>query len=231
MPTRRLLLARFRARPVAGLLSGVLISRGGRWSRSAASVPAERARVLAAAALGGTPAVLLAFGADTAAGQRDLLAVAAGGVLVALEPLIWRGRRVRGSPRGPRSCRTDSDSGCNASAPSRAAKATTARTGPTMAWNNGAPMRDAPARPVLAGTWQAVLSEQRAGMRAMLGVRLHGVPAALHRRCLPGRRRCSGRPPRTNAMAFDGCWPPRTKWVKGTPLPASTGLERPGASC
>lgn len=184
MPTRRLLLA------VSALVLSRASVRGADLFEEPVEplggivVPAERARVLAAAALGGTAAVLIAFGADTAAGQRDLLAVAAGGVLVALEPLVWRGtegsrlgtrvtfvpdgqrlrlQRIGTVPRGQGYHREDWTD--------------------YLAWNNGAPMHDAPARPVLAGTWQAVLSEQRAGMRALLGVGLHGVPAALIAAC------------------------------------------------
>lgn len=184
MPTRRLLLALsalvlWRA-PLRGadLFAEPVEPLGG------IVVPAERARVLAVAALGGTPSVLLAFGADTAAGQRDLLAVAAGGVLVALEPLIWRGtkgsrlttratfvpdgqqlrlQRIGTVPRGKGYHREDWTD--------------------YLTWTIGAPMRDAPVRPVLAGTWQAALSEQRAAMRAMLGVGLHSVPAALLAAC------------------------------------------------
>lgn len=149
-------------------------------------LPAERARVLARFALGGAPAVALAFAADLPEGERDLLAVAAAGRVVALEVLSWRGadgsrlytrlsvvpdgRRLRlertaSAPRGPgyrREQWTD-----------------------YLAWQAAGPMADAPVRPVLAGTWQAGLAAQRAGVVATLAVGLRGVPPALIAACPP----------------------------------------------
>ena len=149
-------------------------------------VPAERARVLARFALGGTPALALAFAADLAEGTRDLLAVAAAGRVVALEVLSWRGTdgsrlytRLSVVPDGRRL---------------RLERSASAPRGPGyhreqwtdyLVWQEAGPMADAPVRPVLAGTWQARLAAQRAGMLATLAVGLRNVPPALVAACPP----------------------------------------------
>jgi hypothetical protein len=170
---------RARAR-AADLLPDARASLGG------IEVPAERARQLAAFPLGGVPAAVLAFAADLAAGERDLLVVVAAGRLVALEVLMWRG--TDGSRLYTR-----------ASAVSDGLRLRLERTASAprgrgyyreqwtdyLAWQENGPMADAPVRPVRAGTWQAALATQRAGMRAALAVGLRSVPPALIAACPP----------------------------------------------
>jgi hypothetical protein len=149
-------------------------------------VPAGRARVLAAFPLGGSPAVALAFAADVAEGTRDLLAVVAGGWVVALEVLSWRGAdgsrlytRLSVVPDGRR-LRLER----TASAP-RGRGFRHEQWTDYLAWQEAGPMADAPVRLVLAGTWQAGLAAQRAGVLASLAVGLRGVPPALIAACPP----------------------------------------------
>jgi len=149
-------------------------------------VPAERARVLARFALGGAPAVALAFAADLTEGARDLLAVAAAGRVVALEVLSWRGAdgsrlytRLSVVPDGLRLRLERSASAARGHGYRRE------QWTDYLAWRDGGPMADAPVRPVLAGTWQAGLAAQRAGVAATLAVGLRGVPPALVGACPP----------------------------------------------
>jgi hypothetical protein len=149
-------------------------------------VPAARARVLAAFPLGGARAVALAFAADLPEGTRDLLAVAAAGRVVALEVLSWRGAdgsllytRLSVVPDGRR-LRLER----TASAP-RGRGFRREQWTDYLAWREAGPMADAPVRPVLAGTWQAGLAAQRAGVLATLAVGLRGVPPALVAACPP----------------------------------------------
>ncbi len=149
-------------------------------------VPAERARVLAAFPLGGATAVALAFAADLPKGTRDLFAVAAAGRVVALEVLSWHGvdgsrlyTRLTVVPDGRR-LRLER----TASAP-RGHGFRREQWTDYLAWRDDGPMVDAPVRPVLAGTWQAGLAAQRAGMAATLAVGLRGVPPALVTACPP----------------------------------------------
>ena len=150
------------------------------------AVPAERARLLANFLLAGTAATALAFAADLPEGTRDLVAVAASGRVVALELLTWQGKdgsrlqtrlsavpdhlrlrleRIATMPRGHGYRREQWID--------------------YLAWQGEAPMADAPVRPVLAGTWQASLAAQRAGIRALLGTGPHDLPAALLASCPP----------------------------------------------
>jgi len=148
------------------------------------TVPAARARVLARLKLGGTETCVLGFGADLPEGERDLFAVVAAGRVMALEVLAWRG--------------TDgSRLSTHLSAVSdhvrlRLERTASARNGRSyrreawidyLGWQGAAPMADAPVRPVLAGTWQAGLAAQRAGMRAMLVVGPRDVGPALIAAC------------------------------------------------
>jgi hypothetical protein len=149
-------------------------------------VPAARARVLAAFPLGGAPAVALAFAADLPEGTRDLLGVAAAGRVVALEVLSWHGAdgsrlytRLTVVPDGRR-LRLER----SASAP-RGHGFRREQWTDYLAWQEAGPMADAPVRPVLAGTWQAGLAAQRAGVLATLAVGLRGVPPALVAACPP----------------------------------------------
>jgi len=149
-------------------------------------VPAGRARVLARFPLGGAPAVALAFAADPPEGERDLLAVAAAGRVVALEVLSWRGAdgsrlytRLSVVPDGRR-LRLER----SASAP-RGRGFRREQWTDYLAWQDAGPMADAPVRLVLAGTWQAGLAAQRAGVVASLAVGLRGVPPALIAACPP----------------------------------------------
>ena len=151
-------------------------------------VPAGRARVLAGFPLGGVPVQALAFAADLAEGTRDLLAVIAGGRVVALEVLIWHGAdgsrlytRLSVVPDGRR-LRLER----NASAP-RGRGFRHEQWTDYLAWREAGPMADAPVRPVLAGTWQAALAAQRADMLAVLAVDLRAVPPALLAACPPPR--------------------------------------------
>ena len=149
-------------------------------------MPAERARVLARFPLGGVAAVALAFAADLAEGARDLLAVAAAGRVVALEVLSWRGAdgsrlytRLSVVPDGRR-LRLER----TASAP-RGHGYRREQWTDYLAWQDTGPMADAPVRPGLAGTWQAGLAAQRAGVLASLAVGLRNVPPALVAACPP----------------------------------------------
>jgi len=151
-------------------------------------VPAGRARVLARFALGGAPAVALAFAADLPEGERDLLAVAAAGRVVALEVFLWRGAdgsrlytRLSAVPDGRR-LRLER----TASAP-RGRGFRHEQWTDYLDWRKAGPMADAPVRPVLAGTWQAALAAQRADMLATLAVNLRAVPPALLAACPPPR--------------------------------------------
>ncbi len=149
-------------------------------------VPAERARVLVAFPLGGATAVALAFAADLPEGTRDLFAVAAAGRVVALEVLNWQGTdgsrlhtRLSVVPDGMR-LRLER----TASVP-RGRGFRREQWTDYLAWRDAGPMVDAPVRPVLAGTWQAGLAAQRAGVVANLAVGLRGVPPALVAACPP----------------------------------------------
>lgn len=151
-------------------------------------VPAERARVLARCSLGGVPAVALAFAADLPGATRDLFAVALAGRVAALEVLSWHGEdgsrlytRLSVVPDGMR-LRLER----NASAP-RGKGFRREQWTDYLTWREDAPMADAPVRPVLAGTWQAGLAAQRAGVLASLAVGLRGVPPALIAACPPPR--------------------------------------------
>jgi hypothetical protein len=153
---------------------------GARIELAGVAVPARRARVLAAIRLGGIPAACLAFAADLPEGERDLLAVAAAGRVMAIDVLTWRGidgshlfTRLSAVPDGVR-LRLER----TASAPRERGVRREAWTD-YLAWQAGAAMTDAPVRPVLAGTWQASLAEQRAAALALLTVPPNGVPAAL----------------------------------------------------
>jgi hypothetical protein len=143
-------------------------------------VPAARARVLAGMRLGGSDVACLDFAADMAAGERDLFAVAAAGRVVAIDVLAWRGSdgsrlytRLSLVPDGwrLRLQRT-------AAAPSGRGVRREAWTD-YLAWQAGGAMADAPVRPVLPGTWQAALAEQRREALALLVVPPGGVPEAL----------------------------------------------------
>ncbi len=150
------------------------------------TVPAGRARVVAIFPLGAATASALSFAADLPEGERDLLAVAAGGKVLALEVLAWRGKngsrlltRLSTVPDRQR-LRLER----MASAPHGHGYRHEEWTD-YLAWQGEAPMADAPVRPVLAGTWQASLAAQRAGTRAMLVGGLHGVAPALLAACPP----------------------------------------------
>ncbi|KAA5609353.1 hypothetical protein [Rhodovastum atsumiense] len=132
-------------------------------------VPAARARVLCRFPLGGVEAACLAFAADRPEAIRDLLAVAAPGRLVALETLSWRGEdgsrmatRVSAVPDG-RHLRLER----TLRIPAGRAVQRESWTD-YLVWRNDAPMEDAPVRPVLPGTWQAMFSLLRARTRTML---------------------------------------------------------------
>lgn len=150
------------------------------------AVPVGRGRLMANFSLGGTTASALAFAADLPEGVRDLVAVVAGGVVLALELLAWHGEdgsrlqtRLSAVPDRQR-LRLER----NASAP-RGRGSRREDWTDYLAWQAGAPMADAPVRPVLAGTWQASLAAQRAEMRSMLVVGLRAVPPGLLARCPP----------------------------------------------
>ncbi len=152
------------------------------------AVPAERARLLAMFPLGEATASALAFAADVPEGMRDLVAVTALGLVLALELLSWRGEdgsclqtRLSAVPDHQR-LRLER----NASVPRGPGYRREAWTD-YLAWQGEAPMADAPVRPVLAGTWQAALAAQRAGTRTMLVVGPRGVPPGLVASCRPPR--------------------------------------------
>lgn len=150
------------------------------------AVPAGRVRLLANFSLGGTPVSALAFAADLPEGQRDLFTVVAAGRVQALELLTWQGTdgsrlqtRLSAVPDRQR-LRLER----SASAPRGRVHRREDWTD-YLAWQEEAPMLDAPVRPVLAGTWQDSLAAQRAAIRSMLVVGLRGVPSALVARCPP----------------------------------------------
>jgi hypothetical protein len=152
------------------------------------AVPAERARLLATFPLGEATASALAFAADLPEGTRDLVAVTGLGLVLALELLSWHGEdgsrlqtRLSAVPDRQR-LRLER----NASARRGHGTWHEAWTD-YLAWQGGAPMTDAPVRPVLAGTWQAGLAAQRAGTRTMLVVGPRGVPPGLVASCRPPR--------------------------------------------
>ena len=136
----------------------------------------------------GGGAAALTFAADLPEGERDLLVVVAGGKVLALELLAWRGadgsRLLTRLSTVPDRLRL------------RLERMASAKHGhgyrheewtDYLAWQAEAPMADAPVRPVLAGTWQASLAAQRADTRALLVGGLHGVVPALLAACPPPR--------------------------------------------
>lgn len=144
------------------------------------TVPAGRARRLASVWLGGGEAACIAFAADLPEGERDLFVIAAGGRVVAIDVLTWRGTdgmrlstRLSAVPDGSR-LRLQR----TASAPRGRATRWEAWTD-YLAWRPGAAMVDAPVRPVLEGTWQAALSGQRRRGLALLADPPTCVSAAL----------------------------------------------------
>ena len=150
------------------------------------AVPAGRGRKLAQFPLGGTTAAALAFAADLPEGTRDLVAVVGEGRVLALEVLDWQGEdgsrlqtRLSAVPDHQRLRLQRS-----ASAP-RARGYRREEWTDYLAWQEAAPMADAPVRPVLAGTWQAALAAQRAEVRALLVVGLRAVPPGLLAHCPP----------------------------------------------
>jgi hypothetical protein len=157
-----------------------LSNDGPRTDLAGITVPAARARVLAIIRLGDVPAACLAFAADLPEGTRDLFAVAAAGRVTAIDLLTWRGTdgsrlftRLSAVPDG---CRLRLER--TASAPRGRGVRREAWTD-YLAWRAGGAMTDAPVRPVLAGTWQAALAEQRGSGLALLTEPPNGVPAAL----------------------------------------------------
>lgn len=157
-------------------------------SLAGTKVPSGRVRLLANFQLGGASASALAFSADIPEGSRDLFAVVAGGRVLALELLAWQGEdgsrlqtRLSAVPDRLR-LRLER----SASAP-RGSGTRREEWTDYLGWRDESPMADAPVRPVLAGTWQAVLAAQRADIRSMLVVGLRGVPPALVARCPPPR--------------------------------------------
>ena len=152
------------------------------------AVPAGRVRLLASFPLGAASASALAFAADLPEGRRDMVAVVAGGRVLALELLAWQG--TDGSSLQTRLAAVPDHLRLRlqrlASAPRGRGRRNEEWTD-YMAWQDDAPMADAPVRPVLAGTWQAALAAQRAEVRAMLMVGLRGVPQGLVARCPPPR--------------------------------------------
>lgn len=188
MILRRALL---RVLPVLGLLRAPARAEDGPaayTTLAGVSVPVGRARLLAEFPLGKADASALAFAADLPEGVRDLLAVAAGGKVLALEVLSWRGadgtrlqtrlstvpdrqrlrlERMATAPRG-RGYRREEWTDY-------------------LSWQEGGPMADAPVRPVLAGTWQASLAVQREAARALLAGGPAGVAPALLELCPPPR--------------------------------------------
>ena len=148
------------------------------------AVPGLRARLLVRLRLGEAEAVVLAFAADLPEGVRDLFAVVGGGIVVALEPLSWRGEdgaristRLSAVPDRTR-LRLE-----------RSAVAPRGRGWRRedwtdyLAWNGAAPMRDAPVRPVLAGTWQDGFAALRAEMRGLLVIGPRAVAQSLVAAC------------------------------------------------
>jgi hypothetical protein len=153
---------------------------GARTEMAGVLVPAARARAMAKVRLGNQEAAFLAFAADVPEGERELFAIAAGGRIIAIEVLSWRGNdgsrlfsRLSAVPDGRR-VRLE-----------RTASAPRGRGVRHEAWTDylacqpGAAMTDAPARAVLAGTWQAALAEQRAEILSLLAVNLSGIPTSL----------------------------------------------------
>lgn len=152
------------------------------------AVPAGRLRQLATFPLGTAQVVVLGFAADLPEGRRDLLAVASGGQVRALELLDWQGSdgarlqtRLSAVPDRQR-LRLER----SASAPRGRGRRHEDWTD-YLAWQEGAAMVDAPVRPVLAGTWQAALAAQRADMRALLADGPRALPPGLLARCPPPR--------------------------------------------
>jgi hypothetical protein len=151
-----------RARP-ADDAAPALISLGG------IAVPNLRARLLARLPLGDATTAALAFGADLPEGSRDLLALAAGGRVVALEPLIWQGTdgsrlytHLSAMP-DQRHLRLRHSAGVPLAHGFYHEQWTD-----YLLWQSGGPLADAPVRPVLATSWQALLARQRAAIIALL---------------------------------------------------------------
>ena len=171
--------------PPASAADAATVSLGG------ILVPASRARLLANVRLGGEMVTVLAFAADLPEGERDLFVVAVPGRVAALDLLTWHGadgtrlhtrvsavsdgvrlrlQRIASAPRGRGYRREEWID--------------------YLAWQNTAPMLDAPVRPVLAGTWQAAQAAQRIATLALLaGASLTGnlntVSPALLAACPP----------------------------------------------
>jgi hypothetical protein len=154
---------------LAGMAVPARAAEGDTTTLAGIIVPAGRARVLAMIPLGAATAWALGFAADLPEGGRDLVALAALGRVLALELLSWHGadgsrlqtrlsavpdrqrvrlERLASAPRG-RGYRHE-------------------EWIDYLAWQELAPMTDAPVRPVLAGTWQAALAGQRDCVRALL---------------------------------------------------------------
>jgi hypothetical protein len=153
---------------------------GARTELAGVLVPTARARLLARVRLGGDETVFLSFAADLPEGERDLFAIAAAGRIIAVDVLAWRGTdgsrlysRLSTVPDGRRVQLERTASAPRGHGVRREAWID------YLAWQAEGAMTDAPVRPVLAGTWQAALAEQRAAILGLLAVNLPGVPAAL----------------------------------------------------
>jgi hypothetical protein len=143
-------------------------------------VPAARARLLARVRLGGEDAAFIAFAADLPEGERDLFVIAAAGRVMGIDILTWHGTdgsrlfsRIAAVPDGVRVRLERVGSAPRGRGVRREAWID------YLAWQANAAMTDAPVRPVLAGTWQAALAEQRVHSLGLLAVPLRSVPAAL----------------------------------------------------
>jgi hypothetical protein len=187
---------RFRLTPAPG--GRVALSGPG--LAGAAWLPAARARLLAEPVLRGAAVdsagdgrcALVAFAADAGPDSTsDLVAVIAappaGPRIVALELLAWR-RRADGAHLATRISVIPDGSGLIL-ARAAARPGADGRSWRREAWTDylrwapqpppGGPMRDAPARPPLPGTWQAALAARRAMVRAMLATPRASPDAAL----------------------------------------------------
>ena len=172
MLTRRLFMAAPTIAWVPGRVS-IAVEQGDSVRRDASvqlagggvfSFPARRARLLAVLRLRGEEVVAVAFAADPPGGIQDLLAlVGSDGGLLALERLAWQA-----GPGGTLSTRI-------AMLPDRShisLERSAARHDDNWrreAWTDylrltDGTLVDAPARPVLPGSWQFGLSRQRAEM-------------------------------------------------------------------
>ncbi len=153
------------------------------------AVPRLRARLLARLPLGPSGVAAVAFGADVVDGSRDLLALVSEGQVMALEPLSWQGedgsRLYTGVSALPDRRRL------------RLRRSASAPLGHSfrheewtdyLLWQDRRPLADAPVRPVLAASWQALLAGQRATVIAALRSRAWtAVDADLLAFCAPPR--------------------------------------------